>query len=136
MRAIIAEGFGGYQDLKPADIPKPTVSDGRVLVRMTVAGVTPLDHTTLFGNFPMARAPLVPGNEGAGIVEEGGDDQFPDGSRVMFTGPYGVLENGAFSEWVAVKKEHLSLIPDNLGDAAVGLPVAYLTALIALRGAG
>ena len=32
-------------------------------------------------------APLVLGNEGAGTVEEGGDDQFPDGSRVMFTGP-------------------------------------------------
>jgi NADPH2:quinone reductase len=137
MRAIIAEGFGGYQDLKPADIRKPTLSDGRVLVRMSAAGVTPLDHTILSGNFPMARAPLVLGNEGAGIVEEGGDDQFPDGSRVMFTGPYGVLENGAFSEWVAVKKEHLCLIPDNLGDAAAaGLPVAYLTALIALRAAG
>src|SRR5882724_3737193 len=137
MRAIIAEGFGGYQDLKTADIPKPTASDGRVLVRMSAAGVTPLDHTILSGNFPMARAPLALGNEGAGIVEEGGDDQFPEGSRVMLTGPYGVLENGAFSEWVAVKKEHLCLIPDNLGDAAAaGLPVAYLTALIALRAAG
>jgi len=50
MRAIIAEGFGGYQDLKPADIPKPTASDGRVLVRMSAAGVTPLDHTIL--SFP------------------------------------------------------------------------------------
>src|SRR5262249_52781462 len=101
MRAIVAEEFGGYQNLKPADIPKPAVSDGRVLVRMTAAGVTPLDHTILSGNLPMAKAPLVLGNEGAGIVEGSGEDQFPDGSRVMFTGPYGVFENGAFSEWVA-----------------------------------
>jgi NADPH2:quinone reductase len=127
MRAIVAEEFGGYQNLKPADIPKPAVSDGPVLVRMTAAGVTPLDHTILSGNFPMAKAPLVLGNEGAGVVEGSGDDQFPDGSRVMFTGPYGVFENGAFSEWVAVKKEHLCLIPENIGDAAAGLPVAYLT---------
>ena len=35
MRAIVAEEFGGYQNLKLADIPKPAVSDGRVLVRMT-----------------------------------------------------------------------------------------------------
>jgi hypothetical protein len=28
MRAIVAEGFGGYQNLKAADIPKPAVSDG------------------------------------------------------------------------------------------------------------
>src|SRR6202022_2399976 len=136
MRAIVAEQFGGYQDLKVADIPRPAVSDGRVLVRMTAAGVTPLDHTILSGGHPRANAPLVLGNEGAGVVEAGGDDRFPDGSRVMFTGPYGVYENGAFSEWVAVKKEHLCLIPENIGDDAAGLPVAYLTALIALRAAG
>jgi NADPH2:quinone reductase len=53
----------------------------------------------------------------------------------MFTGPYGVFENGAFSEWVAVKKEHLCLIPENIGEAA-GLPVAYLTAFLALHAAG
>jgi NADPH:quinone reductase-like Zn-dependent oxidoreductase len=48
----------------------------------------------------------------------------------MFTGPYGVSENGAFSEWVAVKREHLCLVPQNIDDAAAGLSVAYLTALI------
>jgi hypothetical protein len=40
MRAMRAEGFSGYKDLKLVDIPKPTVSDGRVLVRVTAAGVT------------------------------------------------------------------------------------------------
>jgi NADPH2:quinone reductase len=63
MRAIIAEDFGGYQNLKPANIPRPARSDGRVLVRMTAAGVTPLDHTILSGNYPKAKAPLVLGNE-------------------------------------------------------------------------
>src|SRR5438552_18848572 len=33
MRAMSAEGFSGYKDLKVVDIPKPAVSDGRVLVR-------------------------------------------------------------------------------------------------------
>src|SRR5262249_18484123 len=84
----------------------------------------------------MAKAPLVLGNEGAGVVEGSGVGQYPDGSRVMFTGPYGVFENGAFSEWVAVKTEHLCLIPENIDDAAAGLPVAYLTAFLALRAAG
>jgi NADPH2:quinone reductase len=136
MRAIVAERFGGYQSLKLAAIAKPAVSNGRVLVRITAAGVTPLDHTILSGSHPRARAPLVLGNEGAGVVEGSGDDRFPDGSRVMFTGPYGVYENGAFSEWVAVKKEHLCLIPENIDGAAAGIPVAYLTALITLRAAG
>jgi NADPH2:quinone reductase len=87
MRAIVAERFGSYQNLKIADIPEPTVSSGRVLVRITAAGVTPLDHTILSGGHPRAKAPLVLGNEGAGVVEASGDDRFPDGSRVMFTGP-------------------------------------------------
>jgi NADPH:quinone reductase len=78
----------------------------------------------------------VLGNEGAGVVEASGDDRFPDGSRVMFTGPYGVSENGAFSELVAVKSEHLCLIPENIDGAAAGVPVAYLTAIITLRAAG
>jgi len=33
-----------------------------------------------------AKAPLVLGSEGAGVVEEGGGTDFPVGSRVMFTG--------------------------------------------------
>jgi len=44
MRAMRAEGFGGYSDLKLADIPKPQVSEGRVLVKIAAAGVTPLEH--------------------------------------------------------------------------------------------
>ena len=31
MRAIVAERFGGYQNLKLADIPEPAVSNGRIL---------------------------------------------------------------------------------------------------------
>src|ERR1700745_2278629 len=51
MRAMRAEGFSGYQDLKLVDIPKPAVSDGRVLVRITAAGVTPLEPTILSGGY-------------------------------------------------------------------------------------
>ena len=72
MRAMRAEGFSGYKDLKLVDIPKPAVSDGRVLVKITAAGVTPLDHTILSGGYARAKAPLVLGGEGAGVVEEGG----------------------------------------------------------------
>jgi hypothetical protein len=92
MRAMRAEEFRGYEGLKPVDLPKPAVSDGKVLVRMIAAGVTPLEHTILFGNLPRVKAPLVLGGEGAGVVEGGGGTDFPVGSRVMFTGPYGVSE--------------------------------------------
>src|SRR5438105_15888133 len=117
MRAMRAERFSGYKDLKLVDIPKPAVSDGRVLVKITAAGVTPLDHTILSGGYPRATAPLVLGNEGAGVVEDPGDSSLAVGARVMFAGPYGVFENGTYSEWIAARGEDLCLIPDNIDDA-------------------
>src|SRR5256886_16108955 len=117
MRAVRAESFTGYGGLKLVEVPRPRRADGRVLVRITAAGVTPLDHTILSGKFPHPlKAPLVLGNEGAGVVEEGGGTDFPVGSRVMFFGAYGAFEDGTDSEWVAVWKEDLCLIPDNVDD--------------------
>jgi NADPH2:quinone reductase len=81
MRAMRAEQFSGYEALKPVDLPKPAATDRKVLVRITAAGVTPLDHTILSGKFHGMQAPLILGNEGAGVVEEGGGAGFPVGSR-------------------------------------------------------
>src|SRR5207244_10311092 len=91
-------------ELKLVEVPRPRRADGRALVRITAAGVTPLDHTLLSGRYPRATAPLILGNEGAGVVEDPADSSFPVGSRVMFAGPYGVSEDGAYSEWIAVRE--------------------------------
>jgi len=137
MRAMRAEEFSGYKGLKLVDLPKPAVSDGKVLLRITAAGVTPLDHTILSGQHPRAKAPLVLGGEGAAVVEEGGGPDLPVGSRVMFAGPYGLSEDGAYSEWLAVRKENVCLIPEAIDDVtAAGIPVAYLTAHMSLSLAG
>src|ERR1700677_498167 len=117
MRAMRADKFTGYDALKLVQIPKPLASDEKVLLRITAAGVTPLDHTILSGQFHHSKPPLVLGNEGAGVVEEGGGTEFPVGSRVMFFGPYGAFEDGTYSEWIAVRKKDLCLIPDNIPDA-------------------
>jgi NADPH2:quinone reductase len=137
MLAIEANTFSGYGGLQQVELPKPQTEKDRVLVRVTAAGVTPLEYTVLSGGHPRAKAPLVLGNEGAGVVEDGGDSGFAVGSRVMFTGPYGVGENGAWQEWLLVRPEHLALVPDAIDDVvAASLPVAYLTAQVTLTLAG
>src|ERR1700750_2853450 len=137
MRAIEAETFSGYAGLRQIELPKPRPAKDRVLVRLTAAGVTPLDHTILSGGHPRAKAPLVLGNEGAGIIEDAGDSGLAVGSHVMFTGPYGVGENGTWQEWLLVRPEHLALVPDAIDDVvAASLPVAYLTAQVTLTQAG
>jgi NADPH:quinone reductase len=137
MRAIEAETFSGYGGLRQIELPKPQPAKERVLVRVTAAGVTPLEYTVLSGGHPRAKAPLVLGNEGAGVIEDAGESGLAVGSRVMFTGPYGVAENGAWQEWLLVRPEHLALVPDAIDDTiAASLPVAYLTAQVTLTLAG
>ena len=124
--------------LKLVDLPKPVVP-GRKSIAANDCGRRARHLTIRFlsGQFHHSKAPLVLGNEGAGVVEERGGTDFPIGSRVMFFGPYGVVEDGTYSEWVAVRKQDLCLIPDNVDDvSAAGIPVAYLTAQVALTRAG
>ena len=82
MRAMRAEQFSGYGGLKLSHFPEPAVTNGKVLLRMTAVGVTPLEYTILFGQFPLAKAPLILGNEGAGVVEQGGGTDFPAGQSI------------------------------------------------------
>ena len=100
MRVIEAKTFSGYGGLRQIELPRPQPAKDRVLVRVTAAGVTPLDYTILSGGHPRAKPPLVLGNEGAGVVEEGGGVEVPAGSRVMFWGIYGAFENGTYCEWM------------------------------------
>jgi len=137
MLAIEAKTFSGYGALRQTEFPKPQPAKDRVLIRVTAAGVTPLEYTVLSGGHPRAKAPLVLGNEGAGVIEDAGNSGLEVGSRVMFTGPYGVGENGAWQEWLLVRPEHLALVPDAIDDVvAASLPVAYLTAQVTLTLAG
>jgi len=132
-----AETFSGYGGLRQIELSKPLAATERALIHVTAAGVTPLDYTILSGGHPRAKPPLVLGNEGAGVIEAAGDSGLPIGARVMFTGPYGVAENGAWQEWLLVKPEHLAIVPDPIEDVvAASLPVAYLTGQVTLTLAG
>jgi NADPH:quinone reductase len=137
MRAMQAETFSGYSGLRQIELPELLPAKDKVLVRVTAAGVTPLDYTILSGGHPRAKAPLVLGNEGGGVIEDAGGSGLTVGSRVMFTGPYGVRENGAWQEWLLARPEDLALVPEAIEDVvAASLPVAYLTAQITLTLAG
>jgi NADPH:quinone reductase-like Zn-dependent oxidoreductase len=137
LRMILAEQFNGYQGLGVVAGTRPQVTDGRVLVRVRAAGVTPLEHTVLTGGHPRAKAPLVLGNEGAGVIDDAGTSGLSTGSRVAFTGGYGVVENGSWQDYVLVRTDDLLPVPDSVDDVlAASLPVAYLTAMITLTQAG
>ena len=139
MKAIQAAERGGYEALRLVDVPEPQPRAGQALVRVTSAGVTPLDRTVLAGLHPSARKlPLVPGNEGAGIVMNDPSGRFLAGERVLFfAGPGGVTQDGTFAAITSVPSGNLASLPGEIADEiAAGLPVAYLSAFLALRQAG
>src|SRR3984957_20005547 len=139
MKAIQAAERGGYEALRLVDMPEPRPRAGEVLVRVTSAGGTPLDRTVLAGLHPSAKKlRLVPGKEGAGVVMEDPLGRFPAGQRVLFfAGPGGVARDGTFAEMASVPSGNLALLPGEIPDEiAGGLPVAYLSAFLALRQAG
>jgi NADPH:quinone reductase len=139
MKAIQAAERGGYQELRLVDLPQPQPQSGQALVRVTSAGVTPLDRIVLAGLHPTARKlPLVPGNEGAGVVMEDPAGRFSAGQRVLFfAGPGGLTQDGTFAEMTSVPSGNLAALPREIADEiAGGLPVAYLSAFLALGQAG
>jgi NADPH:quinone reductase-like Zn-dependent oxidoreductase len=139
MKAVETTANGSYEALHFVDLPEPQPQSGEALVRVTSAGVTPLDHFVLAGSLPRGKKPpLVPGNEGAGVVMDDPSGRFPSGQRVLFfAGPGGVTHDGTFAELSAVPSGNLAALPDEIPDEiAGGLPVAYLSAFLALRQAG
>lgn len=142
MRAWLIEKQSGAAALKLVERDKPTVVGTEVLVRMTAPGVVPFDVAVINDDneatFPPATLPIVPGNQGAGMVEDPGGSSFKVGERVMFGAfPYGFMRSGSWAEYVTVEADHLSRIPDSVPDgAAAQASVAYPTAWFALRDAG
>jgi NADPH:quinone reductase-like Zn-dependent oxidoreductase len=58
MKAAQAAERGGYEALRLVDVPQPQPQAGQALVRVTSAGVTPLDRTVLAGLPTRCRHPL------------------------------------------------------------------------------
>lgn len=68
MKAWVIDGFGGVEKLSLSDIPEPAASAGEVVVEVKVAGVNPVDRSTLSGRFDWIRPPFVTGAEFAGVI--------------------------------------------------------------------
>jgi NADPH:quinone reductase len=142
MRAWLIEQQKGAAALKLVERDKPYIIGNDVLVRMTAPGVVSFDVAIVNNeneaSFPPANLPIVPGNQGAGVVEDPGRSSFKAGERVMFGAfPYGLMRPGSWAEFAAVDADHLSRIPTSVSDgAAAQAAVAYPTAWFALREAG
>ncbi|BBY73199.1 NADPH:quinone reductase [Mycolicibacterium parafortuitum] len=147
MRAVIARPNTALTALEVHAVPRPTVIPGEVLIRVSAAGVNPVDVKSRIGRgaatFLTPHPQLdpnswIPGWDVAGdVIEIGrGVAKFKPGDRVfgMVNFPRSA---GAYAEYVCAPVAHICHTPSRLSDVeAAGLPMAAMTAWQALIHAG
>ena len=129
MKAVFVEQPGGPEQLKYADLPKPTPKSGEALVKIAAAGVNFIDIYFRTGLYK-ADPPILLGNEGAGTVEAVGPNvtEVAVGDRVAYA-----MARGAYAEYAVVPAWQLVKIPQALdfktAAAAMlqGMTAHYLT---------
>lgn len=129
MKALVTTAFSTSPTTVIEERAKPLAKPGYSLVRMKAASINQLSRYIRTGAVPVANAPLVLGNEGAGVVEE--SRAFAAGTRVGIYGgnKVGITEDGMFQEWLLVEDHRLFALPDSLSwEEGATLSVNYLTA--------
>src|SRR5260370_42022718 len=100
MKAVQVRAHGGYEQLQLVELPRPVPAEGEVVVHMRAAAINPLDNLMRLGKFTMGKSvPLIPGNEGVGVIASEGSD-LPVGTRVMLRHAYFLPAGGTWQEEV------------------------------------
>jgi NADPH:quinone reductase-like Zn-dependent oxidoreductase len=134
MRAIRQTTLGGPDVLQFVEVPRPEPAPTEVLVRVTAAGVNPVDWKVRARGGLLGEPPFTVGWDVAGVVDGlgVGVTRFAPGDRV-FGMPRFPREAAAYAEYVTSPSRQLARIPTGLSDVeAAALPLAGLTAWQAL----
>ncbi|WP_040157074.1 NADP-dependent oxidoreductase [Mobilicoccus massiliensis] len=142
MRAAVINRFGSPDEFEIVDdFPAPYAGEGEVVVRVTAAGVNPLDYKIRDGSSGMAAQlrdedfPLVLGRECAGTIEEvgAGVEGFEVGDRVFGMAPLD-HKGHCYAELTALPEAALAHSPEGVDDHVLGgLSLVGLTAWVAVE---
>lgn len=133
MKKVIYNQYGDFSQLQMIDAAVPRVSSDEILVRIKAVAINPLDWKLLEGQLKLLTGKKFPRNIGiefSGTVESVGSSvlKFKVGDRV-----FGMLEpfkGGALVEFLSVKAELISKIPEGLSfEQAAAVPIGALSAL-------
>ena len=127
MKAIVLHEYGGADNLKYEDWDDPQAGDGQVLIRVTAAGINPIDWKLRSGAmkaFMPLDLPAILGYDYSGVVRSVGKGvkDFAEGDKVF--GRAG----STYAELVLGDLAGLSKLPDGLDPIhAAALPVVLNT---------
>ena len=141
MKAIVQNDYGSPDVIELAEVARPAMKEGQVLVRVKAVSINAGDVFSMRGSpwlirltagFPRPKDHIL-GFDLAGVVEAAGSGvtQFRPGDEVYASC------SGAFAEYVSVAEEKLALKPDNVTfKQAAAIPTGAFTAFKGLRDAG
>lgn len=132
MKAIRFHEFGDADVLRLEEVDKPALAAGSVLIKTEVAGINYADTMLRKGTYFVRPAlPFTPGFEVAGRIEAVGENV--EGLRAG-QGVMARMQGGGYAEYVAVKAEQVTPVPDGLEfGTATALLAQGLTALGLLK---
>lgn len=129
MKAVRIHEFGGPEQVRLEEVPRPVAGRDQALVRIRAAGVNPVDwmiRERIYNPEGADKVPLTLGQDFAGVIEELGPDtrtSFARGDEV-----YGEVW-GSFAEYAAVPVRDLVRKPASLDFVtAAAIPMVGLTA--------
>lgn len=110
MKAIRVHEFGGPEVLHYEDAPLPEAGPGAARVKLEAIGLNYIDTYHRTGLYP-ATLPMIPGMEGAGIVDAVGPDvtTVKPGDRVAYC-----MVLGAYAEYATVPADKLVPLPEQI----------------------
>ena len=131
MREIVITRHGGPDVMEDRERPTPDPGPGEVRIRVKASGVNFADILARMGLYPDAPPPpLVAGYEVSGYVDAigPGPSRHEIGRQVL-----AVTRFGGYADHVVVPAAFVWPIPANLShNEAAAIPIAYLTAVVAL----
>jgi NADPH:quinone reductase-like Zn-dependent oxidoreductase len=116
------------------DVALPPPARDEVRVHVKAVSLNPIDYKLIDRGSPLWTYPHTPGVDGAGIVENVGDDVYyvRRGERVYFH--HNLTRNGTFAEFVNVKALAVArLLEPGTFEAGAALPCAGFTAYQAIE---
>lgn len=126
MKAVVLEKLGVPEVLKTAEVPKPEVQPGTVLIKVRAAGINFADTLFRKGQYMIQpELPDTPGLEAAGEIEAvgAGVTNLKPGQRVA------ALGRKMYAEYALAPAAQVIPIPDFLSfEQAAAFPVQVLTA--------
>lgn len=124
MKAITVKQPGDADQLQIVDVEKPVINENEILVKVKATAINRTDIINRKTPLEYMTNPILGVEVSGEVVETGRDTNLKIGTPVM-----GLVNGGAYAEYVVMPEDRAMLIPRGLSyEEAAAIPEVFLTA--------